>query len=92
MTIYVYALDNPMRPYAICSERIQHQSFVWIISNEDNHTRKKRQKEAPDTYIFGRRDVGRRAGRSTDIASFANRFPCERFGRREVHLRRSFEP
>ena len=89
---HFYALDNPMRPYAIYSERIQHQPFVWNISNEDNHTRKKHQKEAPNTYIFGRRGVGRGAGRSTEIASFANRFSCDRFGRHKVHLRRSFEP
>ena len=48
--------------------------------------------EAPDTYFFGRRDVGRGAGRSTVIAGFSNRRPCERFGRRNVHLQRSLEP
>ena len=48
--------------------------------------------EAPDTYFFGRRDVGRGAGRSTVITGFSNRRPCERFGRRDVHLQRSLAP
>ena len=45
--------------------------------------------KAPDTYFFKRRDVGRGAGRSTVIAGFSNGRPCKRFGRRDVHLRRS---
>ena len=45
--------------------------------------------EARDTYFFERRDIGRGAGRSTGIAGFSNGRPCERFGRRAVHLRRS---
>ena len=47
--------------------------------------------EAPDTYFFERRDIGRGDGRSTVIAGFSNGRPCERFGRRDVHPGRSLE-
>ena len=95
MTHWLILVVEPSARLLLNSKRSRHDSKQSLkqlhlylhVSHAQSYS-----DEAPDTYFFERRDIGRGAGRPTVIAGFSNGRPCERFGRRDVHPGRSLEP